>query len=175
MSTSRKSKQATTKTRRPYGSNWPKANPHKLDLEAFRVMWRGVMMRAVVDPVSGCWLLPGQGVKGYSQVTILTKPKTRSITGNRGIYESIWGALPTGYVVGHRCDRPSCVNPMHLYACTQRENIAAIRDRSTHQSEPVYPTIQGLVHTAQRPQFRKDIRRAIKLASDPPAGPVRKR
>jgi hypothetical protein len=42
---------------------------------------------------------------------------------HRLAYEKAYGQIPPGYVVAHRCDTPLCVNPAHLWSCTQHENL----------------------------------------------------
>lgn len=54
------------------------------------------------------------------------------------------GPIPAGHVVHHECNVPACVNPAHLRAVTQRENVlvgasrAAVNARRTecHRGHP---------------------------------------
>lgn len=38
--------------------------------------------------------------------------------------------VPCGMVIAHRCDTPACVNPDHLFCCTQAENLADMRAKN---------------------------------------------
>lgn len=45
------------------------------------------------------------------------------VSSHRFAWEVANGEIPTGKLILHKCDVPSCVNPAHLYAGTQSENI----------------------------------------------------
>lgn len=57
--------------------------------------------------------------KGYGQIYIQGK---RYYT-HRLAYELSKGEIPEGKVIDHRCRKPPCVNPIHLRAITQKENV----------------------------------------------------
>lgn len=40
-----------------------------------------------------------------------------------------FGLIPPKIVVAHTCDVPACVNPDHLFICTQQENLADMRSK----------------------------------------------
>lgn len=42
---------------------------------------------------------------------------------HRLAYELAHGPIAPGLVIGHTCDRGNCVNPDHLFAGTQRDNL----------------------------------------------------
>ena len=42
---------------------------------------------------------------------------------HRVAYISAWGEIPEGLVIDHRCWTPACVNPDHLRAVTQKQNM----------------------------------------------------
>lgn len=43
---------------------------------------------------------------------------------HRIYYEKFVGKIPKGILVCHGCDKPSCVNPEHLFLGTQKDNVA---------------------------------------------------
>lgn len=57
---------------------------------------------------------------------------------HRFSYQLYKGNIPKNLVIDHLCKNPSCVNPDHLEAVTNRENIlrgispAAINSKKTH-------------------------------------------
>lgn len=75
------------------------------------------------DRETGCliWI----GAKGnvpnsvYGQIRI----NGRLVSAHRVAYERAYGPIPTGKVIRHICNRPLCVNPEHLVAGTQKENM----------------------------------------------------
>lgn len=69
---------------------------------------------------SGCILFTGHlDVEGYGRIMV-NRVKYRA---HRLSYELANGPIPDGYVVSHKCDNPSCINPSHLEVGTQADNI----------------------------------------------------
>lgn len=68
-----------------------------------------------------CWLWTGAvfGEKEYGQFWLAQR--------NRRAHMVAWewanGPIPDGLLVCHRCDRPRCVNPGHLFLGTHIENM----------------------------------------------------
>ena len=53
------------------------------------------------------------------------------------------GRDPTGKVVMHHCDNPSCVNPAHLSVATHKENMIDKSIKGRNPGNP-WPTKKGL-------------------------------
>lgn len=71
-----------------------------------------------------CWLwLGSKDRNGYGQVRLGPRPG-RLFYAHRLSYEMDRGRpIPLGLVIDHLCKAPACVNPGHLEAVTQAENV----------------------------------------------------
>lgn len=76
---------------------------------------------AIANDKKSCWVWMGaRKPSGYGNVRINGQYKQA----HRVAFELANGAIPTGYIVCHICDNPSCCNPSHLMLGTIRSNAA---------------------------------------------------
>lgn len=79
------------------------------------------LMEKVVVAESGCWEWQGHvNNRGYGMISV---PGGSPALVHRVSYEEDSGPIQAGLVIDHLCRNTRCVNPAHLEAVTQRENI----------------------------------------------------
>lgn len=80
-----------------------------------------------IDKTGDCWLWTiGTFNYGYGRLSI---QKGKQVRAHRFIYEMVFGKIPDGLNVLHKCDNPRCVKPKHLYLGTQKDNVADMMNR----------------------------------------------
>lgn len=91
--------------------------------------------KAKPDSATGCWLwTAAKNSPGYGQIYW----EGRQVGAHRLAYEVLVGPITPGFHTDHLCRVHSCVNPAHLEAVTERENIlrgegtSARHARQTH-------------------------------------------
>jgi hypothetical protein len=70
----------------------------------------------------GCWEWTGTMAHGYGY---FWSGRTNR-RAHRVMWERVFGPIPEGMNVRHRCDNPRCVRPDHLELGTQAENIGDV-------------------------------------------------
>lgn len=82
---------------------------------------------AKVDKSGECWLWTGCKTRGYGHLSRRCNGKTVWLRAHRVAWETAHGDVPSGMVVRHHCDNPSCVRPEHLFLRSQAENLRDMR------------------------------------------------
>lgn len=94
----------------------------------------------LAEVADGCW--PWRGTissSGYGQFRIGRKGPV--LSAHRVSWALHNGLIPDGKIIMHSCDHPWCVNPEHLSAGTQKENMAdsVAKGRRAKRHQPHCP------------------------------------
>lgn len=83
-------------------------------------------MRARTTPDGGCWLWTGKrNQQGYGRLRV----DGRDVLAHRHSWALVNGRISEGLCVLHRCDRPACINPAHLFIGTIADNNADMKSK----------------------------------------------
>jgi len=89
-----------------------------------------LLSKIVVNDCTGCWNWNGFKSGGKYGGYAMIKVDGKNMLATRVSYSEFNGAIPDGLFVLHKCDDPSCINPSHLFAGTQSENMIDMHKKS---------------------------------------------
>jgi hypothetical protein len=115
-------------------------NPSRPPEERF---WSAVVKQAA------CWVYTGRrDGAGYGALFVGRRGKRlHSVKAHRYSWELHNGPIPPGLCVLHRCDNPPCVNPVHLFLGTIKDNVDDMVAKGRHRHGPGdasrFPALRG--------------------------------
>lgn len=104
-----------------------------------------------INDLLNCWTWTGSRTsRGYGRIKVNGKNKYS----HRIAWGLIYGDIPEGKLVLHKCDNPSCNNPNHLFVGTHKDNTIDMcvkgRQRGRRSKEDIHAIRamikQGLAH-----------------------------
>lgn len=82
-----------------------------------------LLLKSERDEATGCLLWLG-GVSGQMGYGVIEDDDNTTTYVHRLSYALHCGPIPPGHLVLHKCDRPRCFEPSHLFTGTHKQNTA---------------------------------------------------
>lgn len=119
-----------------------------------------------VDKTGDCWeWTGGKARNGYGSFNC---DDGKSRCAHRLAWEKVFGSIPNGLHVLHRCDNPPCCNPAHLFLGTPKDNMHDCIKKGRHRAPP-HPSGELCPASKLTPDQVKNIRLAYHGADGTPA------
>lgn len=104
-----------------------------------------------VQKTDGCWLWTGaqrkpQGKGGWGAYGHFCPKRGVRYFAHRFSWELHFGPIPSGRMVCHECDNPTCVRPDHLFIGTQKDNMEDAKRKKRVRNQNSYVTECPLGH-----------------------------
>ncbi len=108
-------------------------------------IWTKRIVSNTIITQNGCWEWQGKPhhPSGYGRVAWRTNGAKGEVFAHRLSYRNFVGPFDESLFVLHKCDNRPCVNPDHLYAGTQAQNISDMVTRGRHKNQVKDHCIRG--------------------------------
>ena len=117
--------------------------------------------------LNGCWEFQGaRNEDGYGE--IYYGPSTNKIVkAHRAMWELVFGLIPHGLEVMHKCDNPPCCTPSHLFIGTHQDNMSDMAMKGRSVSPTKQKRGRGVkLKWEQIPGIKADNRSGVLIAKE---------
>lgn len=110
----------------------------------------------------GCWgWSAAKDGAGYGIISNRNGSSFSPEKAHRVSYEFVFGDIPLGMNICHKCDNPECTNPDHLFAGTQKDNMKDCSDKGRLSSV----SLKNLSHDFVLSEADAELIKSVKFAS----------
>jgi hypothetical protein len=129
----------------------PKSIEEALDKKRLLII---LLDRIKIDTKTGCWNWVAYSTEGYGRLTTYGGKQVKANRLSAHVFFDF--DIDSELQINHKCDNSLCVNPKHLYAGTQSQNIQEAYDRDRKNRNQGIDNGQNKLSEDQVLQIRKD-------------------